>query len=207
MKELKLKKIIDKEINKLIREAEIRDELVKISRDIIKLSKEIIINVQLDNYENVVNIIDELKEKVKEFTNKAKEYMNLYYSGLVRDTLAEFVEAIQFYNLMKNGEYVPIESMKVEISSYILGLLDVIGELRRSFLEALRKDDYKKAEKALTLMEDIYLSLCFHNIPDAILPGYRRKCDIARQIIERSKSDLIYAKFVVKFQNKLEGNL
>ncbi len=73
--------------------------------------------------------------------------------------------------------------------SYLLGLGDVPGELRRQALDALRLGDIETAEARLSTMEEIYLSLVTME-EVALLKGLRRKLDIARGVIERTRSEV-----------------
>ncbi len=74
--------------------------------------------------------------------------------------------------------------------SYVLGLLDAIGEFRRMALNRLRRGDVKKAEKLLDGMEGIYddLQTLDHT---SIVPTFRVKMDAARRIIESTRGDVV----------------
>ena len=58
----------------------------------------------------------------------------------------EFVEAHSFLAVIENKEIPSLKSLKVSEESYILGLLDCIGELKRFVLDNIRNDQLKKAE-------------------------------------------------------------
>ena len=80
-----------------------------------------------------------------------------------------------------------------ERKSYLNGLADVIGELRRSSLDSLRHDDVSKAEQLLSKMEDILEGLQSFDYPNALVPDLRRKCDVGRALVERTRGDLTRA--------------
>jgi len=73
---------------------------------------------------------------------------------------------------------------------YVLGLADVVGEFRRVVLDALREGDVKKGEKCLEIMDEIYVELMALDEAYMLVPGLRRKCDIARRIIETTRGDI-----------------
>jgi translin len=98
-------------------------------------------------------------------------------------------EAKIIFSLAENSEFPDPKAVGVPITSYMLGLADVLGELRRQTLDALRTDDLKAAESLLETMEQIYLSLIAME-EASLLKGLRRKTDIARGIIERTRSDV-----------------
>ena len=72
---------------------------------------------------------------------------------------------------------------------YLLGLGDVIGELRRFALDALRFNKIEEMQRMLSLMEKIYSELVFFDYPKAIVPGLRRKTDIGRSLVEKTRGD------------------
>jgi translin len=72
----------------------------------------------------------------------------------------------------------------------LLGLADVVGELRRSVLDFLRKGDVKSAEKNLGTMELIYDELIVMDKALHAISRLRRKTDIARRIVESTRGDV-----------------
>lgn len=118
------------------------------------------------------------------------EYPDLYYAGYSQDALKEFVEASIVYALVNDGCLPTPQELKVESSTYLQGLAEAVGELRRRSLDALLKGESSEAERLLTLMDDIYAVLVTMDYPDAITGGLRRLTDIARSLIERTRGDL-----------------
>src|SRR6266566_4859527 len=49
-----------------------------------------------------------------------------------------------------------LSELKTDNRSYVLGLLDAVGEFRRMALNSLRRGEVKRAEKLLGAMEGIY---------------------------------------------------
>ena len=80
--------------------------------------------------------------------------------------------------------------MKTDNRSYVLGLLDAVGEFRRMALNCLRRGEVRKAEKLLGAMEGIYDDLqgLEHT---SIIPTFRVKMDAARRIIESTRGDVV----------------
>lgn len=82
--------------------------------------------------------------------------------------------------------------LQVEPATYLRGLAEVVGELRRRALHRLQTGDLAEAQRLLNWMEDIYAILVTMDYPDAITYGLRRQTDIARSIIERTESDVTF---------------
>jgi len=61
--------------------------------------------------------------------------------GSVDSAFQEYAEASILLSLIRESRFVGFEELEVPMTSYVLGLADVIGELRRRALESLRKDD------------------------------------------------------------------
>ncbi|HIP65432.1 MAG TPA: haloacid dehalogenase [Pyrodictium sp.] len=183
------------EIDKLLsfREKE-RDAMIKKSRDVIRLSGWIINAIHRGSLEEAKQYLNELEKAVKEFLAHAKSDNYLFYSGLVDSTLAEYVEAVILYKLV-TGEGLPgPNELGVTEISYLQGLGDVVGELRRLALDFMRVDRLEEAELMLELMEVIYNELRGLEYPDALIPGVKRKVDVARRLIDDTKALLIEVK-------------
>ena len=118
------------------------------------------------------------------------EYPALYFAGYTQDALKEYAEANLVYALVQ-GDEIPLPSkLGVESSTFMQGLAEAIGELRRRCLDKLRMGDFGEAARLLALMDDIFTELVTMDYPDAVTGGLRRLTDIARSILERTRGDL-----------------
>jgi len=77
-----------------------------------------------------------------------------------------------------------------EYATYLNGLAEVPGELRRRCLDILRQGYSAEAERLLAWMDEIYALLITVDYPDAITYGLRRQTDLVRGIVERTRGDL-----------------
>jgi translin len=117
-------------------------------------------------------------------------YPDLYFAGYSQDALKEFAEA-SIVDAVVAGEPFPApEGLGVEIASYLAGLGEAAGELRRRTLDLLRHDSTDEAERLLGVMDDIYDLLVTVDYPDAITGGLRRITDMVRGVVERTRGDL-----------------
>jgi translin len=120
-------------------------------------------------------------------------YPDIYFAGYTQDSLKEFVEANVTCALIKNQTLPSPEDLGVEPFTYLNGLAEVIGELRRRCLDILRHGYSEEAERLLMAMDDIYAILVTMDYPDAITNGLRRQTDIARSIIEKTRGDITFS--------------
>jgi translin len=136
-----------------------------------------------ENMHSGRTIVDDLKQSTK-------PYPQIYFSGYTQDALKEYVEARMTINIISN-ETLPLpEELGIEYATYIRGLAETIGELRRRCLDILRQGYSDEAERLLSFMDDIYALLVTLDYPDAITDGLRRQTDLVRGIIERTRADL-----------------
>ena len=61
----------------------------------------------------------------------------------------EFTEAVTFYSLIKNNELPHFSEIGVTPYEYLLGLSDLIGELKRMILNKIRNDDIDHCRKII----------------------------------------------------------
>jgi translin len=105
----------------------------------------------------------------------------------------ELAEAANVLSLIENSRFTPPNEYQIPSRPYLNGLADVIGELRRASLDYLRNDDVGKAEHLLEIMEDVLEGLQSFDYPNALVPDLRRKCDVGRALVERTRGDLTRA--------------
>ncbi|OGO28723.1 MAG: hypothetical protein A2136_07845 [Chloroflexi bacterium RBG_16_54_11] len=105
--------------------------------------------------------------------------------------------------MVDNDDLPSPEDLSLEAATYLQGLAEAVGELRRRCLDMLLKDNPSEAERLLGKMDDIYAILVTMDYPDAITGGLRRLTDVARGIIERTRGDITLS----LRQGRLENNL
>mgnify|MGYP000103037856 CR=1 FL=1 len=187
------KAIISRCIEDLSKKDSLREELIKLSREIIRESSTVIHLLHRGEFEEAKATLDELMKLVEEMRNKCEDFPEMLYAGFVLDSLAEYVEAKVFYCIL-TGENIPsIDEMRVPVQSLLLGLGDVIGELRRAIIIFLIKDDLEVARRLLDTMSELVDSLSKVHFPDALVPGLRRKCDIGRRLLDETMADYLRA--------------
>ncbi len=138
-----------------------------------------------------------------EMRERLKEYPDLYFAGYTQDALKEHAEAALTVALIR-GENLPTpEDLGVEYPAWLNGLTETLGELRRRCLDLLRPGYSNEVERLLAAMDDIFTQLVTMDYPDAVTDGLRRRTDMARGIIERTRADIT----VAFRQNELEAAL
>ena len=188
-----LRSILNQIDGELKEREETRRGLFESMRKATRLSKKAILHVhkgQLEEAENLLVDAFTLLSKVKELSGPHKD---LAHAGAVDSAFQEYTEAKIFLSLITDERIPSKKQIQVPSSSYLLGLADVIGELRRRTLDILRARNIEKAEKTLRTMESIYDELILLDEAFHTLPPLRRKCDVARRVIEATRGDVTVA--------------
>ena len=190
VKTLALKSILKEVKEELTQKDGVREVAQQNMRKATSLSKQSILLMHQKKYEKARKSIENAKEIIAKLQASAKEYPSIIYSGMFSAALQEYAEANIFQGLIQEGHFVTPKEVNVPALDYVLGLADVIGEYRRLVLDALREGDAEKGEECLKTMDEIYIELMAMDEAHMLVPGLRRKCDIARRIIETTRGDI-----------------
>ncbi len=184
-------KTVLKEVKKeLTQKDKVRENAQESMRKATSLSKQAILLIHQKRVEEAKKFIENAKEVISRLQGLAKEYPEIIYSGMFSAALQEYSEANIFLRLIEESRFVSPKDINVPSVDYVLGLADVVGEYRRLALDALREGNVKKGEKCLETMDEIYIELMAMDEAYMLVPGLRRKCDIARRIIETTRGDI-----------------
>jgi translin len=185
-----LKTILGKIRKELTEKEKLRENLQKDMRKTTRLSKQAILLIHQKRLKEARRLIETAKGIMTNLKNASATYPDIVYSGLYNAALQEFSEANIFLNLVEDDRFVTPEEINAPSVDYVLGLADVIGEYRRLALDALREGDVKRGEGCLRVMDEAYIELTAMDEAYMLVPGLRRKCDVARKIIEATRGDI-----------------
>ncbi|HML03253.1 MAG TPA: translin family protein [Candidatus Bathyarchaeia archaeon] len=187
---MSLKKLLGQVRIDLKQKEEAKEEIQKSMRQATRLSKQAILLIHQRRLEEARRSLKETDGPFSTLTKLTKKYPELFYSGLVSAAFQEYTEAQILFRLVENGQFIGPEELNVPSIDYVLGLADVIGELRRRALDMLRKGNVKTAEECLKTMEEIFSELTAMDDAYMLIPGLRRKCDVARHVIEITRGEI-----------------
>jgi len=133
--------------------------------------------------------LDEARELLAGMDRIIDRHPEIGHYEQVAAAREEYAEAAILHGLNTDGGFPDPEEVGVPLQSYVMGLGDVPGELRRQALDGLRVGDMDLAVSRLETMQSIYINLV--SMEEApLLKGMRRKLDIARGVIERTRSEI-----------------
>ncbi len=187
MKMENLENIIKNIDEKLDDKDVVRELVMKSSRTLERISRQMIqlIHNDVDPRDKFNDAFQEAS-KVKSIV---EDYPELYHSGMLRNGFQEFAEAHILWSIKSDKEIMSPKELNITPDSYLLGLADVVGELRRMILDHLADDELDTARKLLVKMERIKDMLLHFDYPNAVLP-IKHKQDVARDLVEKTRGDV-----------------
>lgn len=192
--------IIEKIESELDEKDEVRELAIKAARAITRQSRESM--QRMHRGEDYGKQLEDVKGEIEKITSLLGPHPDIFYSGILSVPFQEYVEARVLGSILEGAPLPSPDVLSMPATVYLMGLGDVIGELRRFALDSIRKDNYKLAEEYLVMMEELYSELMRFDYPSALV-GIRRKQDVARSLIDKTSGELILAKGSAMVQKSL----
>jgi len=184
-------------------------------REALRHSANAIRAVHRGEFDEAERLVDQAGRLLREAAEALRDHPDIFHAGFVHDSQKEYAEAKVTLAVVAAGRY-PLprpEDIAVELPAYLNGLGEVVGELRRHLLDALRAGQIEHCEECLDVMDEIYGILVTFDYPDAITGGLRRTTDSVRGILERTRGDLTVAagqaelaRTLAEFEERLRRN-
>jgi len=149
--------------------------------------------VHRDETDGMQARLDEARQLAEALRTDLADYPAFYFAGYTQDSLKEFAEASITCALIRHQPLPTPEELNLPPNTYLNGLAESVGEMRRRCLDMLRQDNSAEAERLLGHMDDIFAILVTMDYPDAITNGLRRQTDVIRAIIERTRGDVTFS--------------
>jgi len=154
------------------------------------LSKQAILLIHKDATDDAKAKIDEARQLIIELDQLLVKHAEFHEYEEVHAASEEYAEAAILQGLKSSSSFPSTDEIGVSPQTYLLGLGDVVGELKREAIDGLRLGDMEAAESELRIMEEIYLTLLSMEEASLLLKGLRRKLDVARAVIESTRGEL-----------------
>jgi len=183
-----------------------REFLLKNTREIIILCSKSIISIHTGDMKSAKNNLKQADVLLKKYKKKATSDLRRYMIMPEQ----EFVEASSLIAIVEKNEIPSEEELDVMPESYVLGLMDCVGELKRMIFDKIRIGDIDNASRIFEIMENLYLYLYPFSMYDKVVKEARRKIDVDRILVddvrgaiteEKRRSELIKA--LNKLQNRI----
>ena len=175
----------------------IRERALQYSRSIIRLSANAIRSVHRRETTKAKDLISEAANYINQTNTILQTNPDIYYAGYLAEARKEFSEANITMALLLQQPLPQPEELGVNITDYLKGLGDSVGEVRRYILDSLRRDEWQQCEDAMEIMDQIYTLLVTLDFPEGVTGGLRNTNDMVRKTLERTRGD-----FTVAFRQK-----
>jgi translin len=186
-----LRRIVSEADKWLSERDRVREEAIRVARDVNRYAGWAVTAIHKGSLEEALSHLEKAREAAARLVELVKPYPELLNAGFASQALAEYAEAQIFIGIVTGRGLPSPEELGVGYVPYLQGLGDAVGELRRLALELVRKGRLGEAWSLLEAMEAIYLELRALDYPEALAPGIRHKADVARRLVDDTKSLLI----------------
>lgn len=174
-----------------------REEVFAMAREIRRLSTRALREIHQNNYAAALAQMGEAEK----FISQLKE--EDFRFSLLQEAVQEYVEAVLVHRILRGEEIPSHRELRVPAEWYLLGLADVVGELRRRVLELLRREEFEEIDRLLAVMDEITNELNSLVYPSAIV-AIKRKQDVARVVLERTLGEVTLARKESELRRVLE---
>ena len=180
-----------------------REFLLKNTREVIILCSRAIISVHKGDIKSAKSNLKQAESLLKKYQKKATEDLRKY----IITPEQEFVEAACLVAIFEKKEIPSDRKLGVMPESYVLGLLDCVGEMKRMIFDKIRIDKIDEAIRVFEIMENLYLELYPFSMYDKVVKEARRKIDVNRILVEDARGAITEEKRrseLIKALNKLQ---
>ena len=180
-----------------------REFLLKNTREIVILCSKSIIAVHKGDLESGKKNLIQAEKLLKTYKKKATGDLRRYLITPEQ----EFVEAACLIAIVEQKEIPSDKILSVMPESYVLGLLDCVGELKRQVFDKIRIGEIDEAVRIFDIMENLYLQLYTFSMYDKVVKEARRKIDVNRILVDDVRSAITEEKRraeLIKILQKLD---
>lgn len=163
------------------------DSVMRLTRETIREAAQVITMTHNGETAAASKRLESAYKMVRELSNYGEEF-----AYQTKQAYQEYAEARIFLEIKINRKIPSCANVGVDQESYLMGLMDVVGELKRELVEALSNNDMKYAKYCHSMMLRIFDSTRSIRFAEAVLQGFRKKQDVARIQIENASSDLLH---------------
>ena len=154
-----------------------RELIIKKSRDVLKLSKQLIYAIHRDEMDVAAKLVQEIKKERAALDKIANGDPFLVTEGSYKVALQEYAEAVLYFFVVKEHKLATRKELGVHTDYYILGLCDLTGELVRKAVYLAGKGLVPEVIRIKDLVDEIYGELLSFDLRDN---EARRKMDAVK---------------------------
>lgn len=167
-----------------------RERLLDLTRKTTRLASWAIIQIHRGQIPKAKATLTEAEASIAQMRDLLNQRVEFKQAGYVIVAFQEFSEAKILLGFANEKKLLTPSEVGVDWMPYLLGLLDFLGELRRRTMDQLKAGKLKKAQHTFESMEALFEDLLSLD-RTSIVPTFRRKLDVAKKLVEATRSDVI----------------
>lgn len=164
-----------------------QEQVFSTSSRVVRLAGQMITALHNKNYKLAKSIQLEMAKDIAMLSKVEKGFE--YYSMQAHQ---EYVEAMALSSVLINNRLPNAKELKEGSIPYLLGIMDLVGELKREAIDEIRNNDEENASMHYEIMKSIYDSTLHMRFANALLPNFRKKQDVARIQLESIAAELFH---------------
>ena len=179
-----------------------REFLLRNTREIIILCSKSIISIHNNDARSAKANLRRAGTLLEKYRKKTSMDLRRYMITAEQ----EYVEATCLLLISEKKDIPSDEDLQVMPESYVLGLLDCVGELKRMVFDKIRTNDIGEASRIFDLMENLYMHLYPFSMYDKVLKDARRKTDVDRILVDSARGAVTEEKRRIELIRALDEN-
>ena len=199
----KVADVIEKKLNE---KDDLREEALKNCREIIRNSRKGIKSIHENKIEEAKEYIKEAEKILKGTRKKIENHPDIFTAGYMENAMQEVAEAEIFMAIMMDRDIPSPEEIGVSYTSFLMGMADVVGELRRRGVYLMKNGNIGEVEEILSIMEEICDRIGEFDYPSGLLP-IKRKQDVIKKVLEKMRGEVAIFKKTKELKSKMEALL
>jgi len=165
-----------------------REKIIKKSREIIHLSKKIIYSLHREDLNYAAKQIPNIKKEISKLKEVGLKTRGIEETGSFKVAVQEYVEAIAFFEFIKNKKLIENKQLNMNDEYYLMGICDLTGEVVRFAVNSAAKEKYDNALLSKEFVDQIYGEMLKFDFKGGEL---RRKFDSIKYDLKKLE-DLVY---------------
>lgn len=182
-----LEKTIDALDRKFAEQEKAQDAALSMSRLVIRDCAKAIRHLHTGQPDDADAVVKTLDADVK----KLQKAAGADFQHIATSAYQEYAEIKCLVALLEKKELPTPSDLGIDDLSYLAGLADCVGELRRSLQLALKAGKKKDAEYLFERMNHIYDNLMILKYSSSLVGPLKRKQDMIRSQVEYARSEML----------------
>jgi translin len=198
-----LDNIIDKIEKEIDEKNKVKEHVLRLSRSIVINCRKSIQKMHQNQFDEAIHLIQVSSALISELYDTSEKFPDISSAGYAENASQEYVEANCLYQILQGKDLLDPIQLHTSNTAYLTGLCDVVGELRRKALDMMLNGKFESAHGILDIMEDIYDAILRFDYPSSLVP-IKRKQDVLRTLIEKTRGELAIASVGDRIESKTE---